>query len=106
MNCKRILSILLFLNFTLHAQYPDKEYIEKITGSDQEIPMVLIPAGEYTMGSRPEEKDRKKDEGPAHTVKISSFWMGKYEIPWDVYQLFIERQIDDVDAEQKGTEVD
>ena len=106
MNNQRILSILLFLNFTLHAQQSDKEYTEKIAGSDQEIPMVFVPAGEFIMGSGPEEKDRKKDEGPAHSVKISSFWMGKYEIPWEIYQLFIERQIDDVNAEQKGTEVD
>ncbi|MFZ2410301.1 MAG: SUMF1/EgtB/PvdO family nonheme iron enzyme, partial [Candidatus Methanoperedens sp.] len=42
---------------------------------------VLIPAGEFDMGSPSNEKDRYDDEGPVHRVKISkSFYMGKYEV--------------------------
>lgn len=43
--------------------------------------MVLIPAGEYTIGS-----DDKTPEGkptpnyPAHKVKLSAFWIDKYEV--------------------------
>ena len=39
------------------------------------IPMVLIPAGSFTMGS-----DKYNDEKPAHTGAVRSFLMGKTEV--------------------------
>lgn len=43
--------------------------------------LVLIPPGEFDMGSPADEKDRDSDEGPVHSVKISNaFYMGKYEV--------------------------
>jgi formylglycine-generating enzyme required for sulfatase activity/serine/threonine protein kinase len=42
---------------------------------------VLIPAGEFDMGSPDSEKGRYADEGPIHHVKIAkAFYMGKYEV--------------------------
>ncbi|MCZ7381565.1 MAG: formylglycine-generating enzyme family protein [Candidatus Methanoperedens sp.] len=42
---------------------------------------VLIPAGEFDMGSPSNELGRYDDEGPVHRVKISNaFYMGKYEV--------------------------
>ena len=42
---------------------------------------VLIPAGEFDMGSPSDEEGRMDDEWPVHRVKISkSFYMGKYEV--------------------------
>ena len=42
---------------------------------------VLIPAGEFDMGSPSGETDRYGDEGPVHKVKISdAFYLGKYEV--------------------------
>ncbi|MBU4492329.1 MAG: formylglycine-generating enzyme family protein, partial [Euryarchaeota archaeon] len=42
---------------------------------------VLIPAGEFNMGSPAGEEDGDSDEGPVHSVKISNaFYMGKYEV--------------------------
>ncbi|MCK5660466.1 MAG: formylglycine-generating enzyme family protein [Methanosarcinales archaeon] len=41
---------------------------------------VLIPAGEFEMGSPSNEAGRNDDEGPVHNVKIDSFYMGKYEV--------------------------
>ena len=38
---------------------------------------MIIPAGEFVMGSPENEKERKKDEGPQHKVKVSPFWMGR-----------------------------
>ncbi|MDO4725826.1 MAG: SUMF1/EgtB/PvdO family nonheme iron enzyme [Porphyromonadaceae bacterium] len=41
---------------------------------------VQIPAGEFTMGSPENEVGRDKDESPQHVVRLSSFYMCKYEI--------------------------
>ena len=42
---------------------------------------VLIPAGEFDMGSPSNEAGRDGDEGPVHSVKIANaYYMGKYEV--------------------------
>lgn len=46
------------------------------------------------MGSTTTEKGRHKDENPKHSVEIAPFWMGKMEISWNLYQLFMSREID------------
>jgi formylglycine-generating enzyme required for sulfatase activity len=51
--------------------------------------MVPIPAGEFMMGSPDTEAGRNPDESPLHRVKISPFWMGRYEVTWDQYLLFM-----------------
>lgn len=44
------------------------------------IEMVRVPAGKYLMGAPASEEDRSNDEGPQHEVRVSSFYMGKYEV--------------------------
>lgn len=56
---------------------------------DAPYKMVPIPGGEFLMGSPPEEKDRKPDEGPQVKVKVDPFWMGAYEVTWDQCLPFI-----------------
>ncbi|GHV90482.1 hypothetical protein AGMMS50268_09850 [Spirochaetia bacterium] len=41
---------------------------------------VRIEGGTFTMGSPSSEAARFSDEGPQHTVSISAFYMGKYEV--------------------------
>jgi hypothetical protein len=42
---------------------------------------VLIPAGEFEMGSPSDEEGRDSDEGPVHHVNIEkAFYMGRYEV--------------------------
>jgi formylglycine-generating enzyme required for sulfatase activity len=49
------------------------------------LPMVLIPAGEFVMGSNAGDGD----EAPAHLVKIANpFWMAKTEITNEQFCLF------------------
>ncbi len=66
-----------------------KIYTNTIPGTDVTFEMVPIPGGEFTMGSPDTEKERKPDEGPQHPVKLSPFWMGRYEVTWDQYLLFM-----------------
>jgi formylglycine-generating enzyme required for sulfatase activity len=66
-----------------------KPYTNTIPGTRVEFVMVPIPGGEFTMGSPESEASRKPDEGPQVKVKISSFWMGKCEVTWNEYELFM-----------------
>lgn len=63
-------------------------YVEKIPGTGFEIEMLPIPAGEFMMGSPPDEPGRNEDEGPQHRVALHSFWISKTEITWDAYDRF------------------
>ena len=66
-----------------------KPYTNTIPGTDLDYEMVTIPGGEFIMGSPATEKLRAADEGPQHRVKVSPFWMGKYEVRWQEYILFV-----------------
>ncbi len=66
-----------------------KAYTNAIPGTYREYEMVPIPGGEFLMGSPASEKQHNNDEGPQHRVKISPFWMGKYEIMWQQYLEFV-----------------
>ena len=48
--------------------------------------MVRIPAGTFIMGSPTSETDSQDNERPQHTVKLSAFWMGKYEVTQARYE--------------------
>jgi formylglycine-generating enzyme required for sulfatase activity len=49
------------------------------------IELVLIPGGTFTMGSPTTEADRNSDE-TQHTVTLSAFYMGKYQVTQEQYQ--------------------
>jgi formylglycine-generating enzyme required for sulfatase activity len=63
-------------------------YTETIPGSEVKFEMVPIVGGTFTMGSPESEKGRGEDEGPQHEVRVGPFWMGKFEVTWDEYDLF------------------
>jgi formylglycine-generating enzyme required for sulfatase activity len=75
------------------AQY--ENYQEQVPGSNAMLSMVYIEAGTFKMGSPKSEKGHFGDEGPQHTASIDSFWMGQFEITWDLYNLFVSREIDE-----------
>src|SRR5262249_22422074 len=50
------------------------------TAAGAAIEMVRVPAGTFLMGSPDSEQGRNENEGPQHSVTISSFYMGKYEV--------------------------
>ena len=41
------------------------------------------------MGTPGSEPGRRNDEGPQHKIRIDPFWMGKYEVTWNEYRLFM-----------------
>ncbi|NLX14579.1 MAG: formylglycine-generating enzyme family protein [Phycisphaerales bacterium] len=61
-------------------------------GGGVEIELVLIPAGEFLMGSPDTEPHRNADEGPQHRVRIPQpFYMGKYEVTQAQWQAVMRK---------------
>jgi formylglycine-generating enzyme required for sulfatase activity len=65
-----------------HESATDRE----ITGKDG-APMVLIPAGEFWMGSP--DGEGYKDEHPRHRVSLDAFYMDKFEVTVARYLEFV-----------------
>jgi formylglycine-generating enzyme required for sulfatase activity len=77
-----------------------KEYQAVVPATGAPYTMVPIKGGEFLMGSPAGEADRKDDEGPQRKVKVSPFWMGKFEVTWDEYEPFM---ITDVARRKDGS---
>lgn len=67
-----------------------KAYVQAIDQTNVSIEFVPIPGGMYTIGSPKDEAERNEDEGPQRSVQIDPFWMGKYEVTWDQYDVWGE----------------
>ncbi len=83
-----------------------KGYTQELPSSKLNISMVTIPSGSFNMGSPVSEKGRKEDEGPQRNMEIEGFWMSSYEITWELYNLFLQRELDNVAFAEKGKEVE
>ena len=68
--------------FTLKRDIP-----KTIRGRDG-AEMVLIPAGEFQMGSN--DSDPDDDEQPVHTVYVDAFYMDEYEVTNAQYKVFVD----------------
>lgn len=66
-----------------------KPYTDVIVSADVTFDMVPIPGGKFQMGSPDSEDGRKDDEGPQHEVEIEPFWMGKCEVAWNEYEIWM-----------------
>ncbi len=79
----------IMANLKVRTQADMQAYTNSIPGTTVTYSMVPIPAGEFLMGSPATEKGRKPDEGPQHKRQIAAFWMGRTEVTWDEYELFM-----------------
>lgn len=66
-----------------------REYRQVVPGTEVSFDMVWIPSGSYLMGSVDDEPGRKPDEGPRHQVSVDSLWVGRLEVTWDLFELFL-----------------
>jgi formylglycine-generating enzyme required for sulfatase activity len=71
--------------------------------------MVLVPAGEFIMGSDGDELDRLKasretfgDEIPRHRVYLDAFYIDKYEVTNARFQQFVQPTGHRTHAEREG----
>jgi formylglycine-generating enzyme required for sulfatase activity len=82
-------SVLKVKDSVANSESEMKPYSEVIEHSGVKIDMLPIPSGKFTMGSPETETGRNADESPTHEVNLSPFWMGKYEITWDAYDIWM-----------------
>jgi formylglycine-generating enzyme len=77
---------------------PGEIWRELLTG----LEFVWVPGGCFEMGSPPQEKGRKDDEGPVHEVCVDGVWMGKTEVTVGAFRRFVEATGHRTDAEREG----
>lgn len=93
------------------AQQNFEPYAQTVNGTKLTIDMIPVKGGEFQMGSPDKESGRSADEGPQHAVKVSPFWIGKYEVTWDLFEPFVYKDFEagigttepDVDAVARPT---
>src|SRR6185503_1857281 len=59
--------------------------VESLKGKDG-APMILIPAGPFTMGSN----DGLPNERPEHMVELDTYYIDQYEVTLALYRKFLE----------------
>lgn len=57
--------------------------------SDVSFEMIPVPGGKFKLGSPDGEKDRQADEGPQVEAHLAPFWIGKCEVSWAEYKLYM-----------------
>ncbi|HEY1599573.1 MAG TPA: SUMF1/EgtB/PvdO family nonheme iron enzyme [Pirellulales bacterium] len=72
-----------------HDEASMKPYTQVVSGTPVKFDLVPIKGGKFLMGSPVGEAGRKEDEGPQHEVEIAPFWMGKCEVTWGEYEIFM-----------------
>lgn len=78
------------------ADKTSRELPKEIAGKDG-TPMLLIPAGEFQMGSH----DGSGDEKPVHTLYTDAFYMDKYEVTNAQYARFLNESRNVRDTHEK-----
>ncbi len=76
-------------NATAKNQAEMRPYADVIANGEVTFELVPIPGGRFLMGSPDSEEGRKDDEGPQHEVEIEPFWMGKCEVTWNEYEIWM-----------------
>ena len=85
----KTMSVLLVIS--LIVLIPEGDNLTRTTVAESpSVPegMVLIPAGEFQMGSSDSEGD--EDELPVHTVYLDAFYMDIYEVTVGQYREFVQ----------------
>ena len=63
-------------------------YTQQIPGTDVKFENGSHSRRQVPHGQPPEADRKENDEGPQHEVRSRPFWMGKYEVTWDEYELW------------------
>ncbi|HAD12633.1 MAG TPA: sulfatase-modifying factor protein, partial [Saprospirales bacterium] len=87
----------LFLGISFQSIEGLAQNIEKqrvvIPGTEVSFELVLLPPGNFMMGSKANEVGRSENEGH-QAVSLSGFWMGVCEVTWDEFYCFQFKHMD------------
>ena len=90
---KFLITGFLFLGF--HLVFAQKEsYRLELPGTTQALEMVFLEGGDFKIGSPSSEKGHQQDESPQAIIEVASFWMASTETTWNLYQHFVDRDVD------------
>lgn len=90
----------LFLGF--HLVFAQKQaYWLELPGTTQALEMVFVEGGSFQIGSPSSEKGHQRDESPQSNIEVASFWMASTETTWNLYQHFVDRDIDGRSLQKK-----
>ncbi len=67
----------------------DTILIQKIDPSEISFEMIRIPGKIYEMGHPNLDSSLELNHIPMHLVKIDTLWAGKYEVTWELFELFL-----------------
>ncbi|MGK7921148.1 MAG: SUMF1/EgtB/PvdO family nonheme iron enzyme, partial [Trichodesmium sp.] len=73
---------------TKRTQGSARQKVEDL-GNGIKLEMVYIPGGSFLMGSPENEEGREKKESPQHQVTLQPFYMSKYPITQEQYQVIM-----------------
>ncbi|MEO1430601.1 MAG: formylglycine-generating enzyme family protein [Cyanobacteria bacterium J06632_19] len=72
------------------TKYPGKAggFTENL-GNGVTLEMVAIPGGKFIMGAPKDEEESRDNERPQHKVNIQPFFMGKFQVTQEQYQVIM-----------------
>jgi len=105
MSLKKCFFILFLLSSPGLMFAQEETFQLKLPGTNHSLDMVFIKGGVFTMGSPSHEKGHQQDESPQKLIEVESFWMASTELTWNLYQHFIDRDIDKSNLEKKDKEL-
>lgn len=80
---------LVWPNSLAQAESPkNTSYTREIPGSKVSFEMIALPGGSFEQGSSNDEAP--EGASPSIKVEVPPFWIGKYEVTWDEYKLFMQ----------------
>ena len=88
-----VMSVVASVSFSAAQGNLQKKYTETITakdGSKYTIDMVLVPGGEFTMGSPAGEAERGDNEGPQRKVRLNPFYLCSMETTIELFMVYYQ----------------
>lgn len=91
------------INGQIDTNKPFEPIVDTIPGTAVTFKMNPVPGGTFLIGSPEQEANREADEGPQHLVKIEPFWMGVYEVTYDEYIVYRDKELDKAPKGKEGS---
>ena len=89
--------LLLFAS-RLSAQQDFTSYRQQVEGTPYSFALAAVPGGTFIMGNNQGEDDEK----PEHPVEVSAFWMSTHEVTWDLFELFVYKDLELTQSSDAG----